>query len=72
MFEGDTTTYAPEEGFAQIPEEAAPPFGAGIGGELGGEFHVDGTPLRLSTIIIAAVLVLALYHYGNFRFHVTI
>lgn len=72
MYGTSESTYMTEEGFTQLPEEAAPPFGAGIGGDVGGEFHIDGTPLRLSTIIIAAVLVLILYHYGNFRFHVTI
>lgn len=69
MFEDNTSVYES----SYIPaEESAPPFGAGIGGEIGGELSIDGTPLRLSTIIIAAILVLILYHYGNFRFHVTI
>jgi hypothetical protein len=68
----EQSNYMVEEGFAQIPEESAPPFGAGIGGQVGGEFNIDGTPMRLVTIIIAAGLLVVLYHYADFRWHVTI
>lgn len=68
-----------DEGYAQIPEESAPPFGANIGGEagvgglsVGGEGHIDGTPMRVSFIVILALVVLLLLHYADLRFHVTI
>lgn len=66
------SVYAPEGGSGQIPEEAAPPFGAGIGGSFGGELNIDGTPLRLVTIVGVAILLLVLYHQAGTRFHVNI
>lgn len=49
-----------------------PPFEAGIGTEVGGEFHVDGTPMRLATIVIVGVLILVVFNQTGFRFHVTV
>lgn len=68
-----------DEGFAQIPEESAPPFGAGIGfeaqaGPVGGGAggHIDSTPMTLGTFMIVLLIVLLLLHYADLRFHVTI
>jgi len=68
-----------DEGFGQIPEEAAPPFGASIGGEgtlgpvsAGAGGFIDGTPMRLSAFIILVVIGLILFHYADFRFHVNV
>jgi hypothetical protein len=49
-----------------------PPFETGVGASVGGEFHVDGTPMRLATFVILGVLILVVFNQGGFRFHVTV
>jgi len=51
---------------------AMDPLEAGVGGSVGGEFHVDGTPMRLATFVIVGILVLIVFNQGGFRFHVTV
>jgi hypothetical protein len=48
------------------------PFEAGVGTSVTGEFHVDGTPMRLATFVIVGVLILVIFNQGGFRFHVTV
>ena len=55
----------------QEPMEAAP-YGPGIGGEVGGEVHIDGTPMRLVTIVGAGILFLVIVNRGGLRFHVAV
>jgi hypothetical protein len=50
----------------------APAFESGVGGSIGGEFHVDGTPMRVATIVIVGVLLLIAWSQTGFRFHVTV
>ena len=42
-----------------------------IGGS-GGSIVIDSTPIRVVMIAGLAVLVLALLHYGGFKFHVAV
>lgn len=65
MFGEDYATQAATQG-------EAPAFESGVGGSVGGEFHVDGTPMRLATFVIVGVLILVLFNQGGFRFHVTV
>lgn len=65
MFGEDYATQAATQG-------EAPGFESGVGGSVGGEFHVDGTPMRLATIIIVSVLLLIVWNQTGFRFHVTV
>lgn len=60
MFD-DTFTQAAE------PMES-PGFSYGLGTE--GEFHIDGTPMRLVTFIAVGIVVLVILQRGGFRFHV--
>lgn len=64
MFEDSTNTMMAEGG--------VPGLETGIGGEVGGEVHIDGTPFRLATIVILGVLILVVFNQGGFRFHVTV
>lgn len=61
------TGSAPHSGFIQTPSPAASgqsEIGAGIG-------LVDGTPMRVATIIVLVVLGLAGLRWAGFRFNVT-
>lgn len=61
-----------EQEFSQAATMENAPFEEGIGAGVGGEFHVDGTPMRLCTIVVVGVLILVLFNQGGFRFHVTV
>lgn len=59
-----------EYGYAvQEPGDPAA-FSSGVGGSLSGEFHVDGTPMRLATFVIAGIILLVVFNRTGFRFHV--
>jgi hypothetical protein len=78
MFESDWG--APEGGTGQLADtgmsgaswEEPGGFGTGIGGSVGGEVHIDGTPFRVATFVIGFILVLVVFNQGGFRFHVTV
>jgi hypothetical protein len=61
-----------DEGYTQVAEMPGgePPFETGVGGMVGGEVSIDGTPLRVSTIVVGAILLLIVFNRGRFRFHV--
>lgn len=65
------TTYADPAQFAEDMGGEVP-FGGGIGGSVGGEVHIDGTPFRLATIVVVGLLILVVFNQGGFRFHVTV
>ena len=65
MFGEDYATQAATQG-------EAPAFESGVGGSVGGEFYVDGTPMRVAAIVIVGVLVLIILNQTGFRFHVTV
>jgi hypothetical protein len=49
-----------------------PPFELGVGGSVGAEYHVDGTPLRLVVGIVVMVAILIALDAGKFRYHVVV
>jgi hypothetical protein len=53
------------------PSETAP-FEAGVGADVGGDFHVDGTPMRLVAVIVVGLVILVVWNQGGFRWHVTV
>ena len=66
-----------EQGYAdpaQFAEDVGGgvPFGAGIGGDVGAEIHIDGTPFRVATFVVLGLLVLVIFNQGGFRWHVTV
>lgn len=62
-----------DEGFTQVQEQGeVPPFEVGIGGSIGGEGHIDGTALRVATIVVVFIGFLILFHVANFRWHIVI
>jgi hypothetical protein len=71
MYEDSGMTYAEP---AQYGPEAGgeAPFGTGISGDVGGNIHIDGTPFRLATFVIAGILILVVFNQGGFRWHVTV
>lgn len=44
--------------------------GFSYAGNVGGEFHIDGTPMRLATFIVVAIVVTVILQRSGFRFHV--
>lgn len=61
------------DSFTQVANEGQEaPFEAGVSSDIGGEFHVDGTPMRLCTMVVVGVLVLIVFQQTGFRFHVTV
>jgi hypothetical protein len=70
MFEDYTESGAGQN--AMMDEGGTSPFETGVGGGVGAEVHIDGTPFRLATFVIAGILVLVLFNQGGFRFHVTV
>lgn len=61
-----------EDEYTQVAEHEEAPFHGGIGGEVAGGVHVDGTPFRVATFIVLGVLILVVFNQGGFRFHVTV
>lgn len=59
--------YAPEYTQTAEPMES-PGFSYGL--NTGGEFHIDGTPMRLVTFVAVGVIILIILQRGGFRFHV--
>lgn len=62
-----------EDEFTQTVEQAEePPFETGIGGQVGGDIHIDGTPLRTVVIVGVAVFVAIAFYQSNFRWHMVV
>ncbi len=66
MFGGSAT--APHSGYAQTP---SPPAGSEVGVAAGGAI-VDGTPMRVATIVVLAIVGLAGLRWAGFKFNVTV
>lgn len=63
--------YQDEFSQVQEPMENAP-YGPGIGGEVDAGIHIDGTPMRLVTIVGVGILFLVVINRANLRFHVAV
>jgi hypothetical protein len=61
-----------EDSYSEAMAVETPPFETGIGGQVGGEISVDGTPFKVTTIIAGAILICIIFHLGNFRWHVVL
>lgn len=66
MFGGSGT--APHSGYAQTPSPASGSE-VGIGAEAG---IVDGTPMRVATLVVLSIVGLAGLKWAGFKFNVTV
>lgn len=60
---------APMSGYPQTPSVPSPSSAASVGIQAGG---IDGTPLRVATIVVLSIAGLAGLRWAGFKFNVTV